>query len=206
MGGLASGHSELIRLSAVDYITGTTIIDSLVRPTNRVVDWRTRYSGVSYADMVRAEKKGEALNGWREARQELWRYINANTILIGHAMQNDLDALHLIHTNVVDSDILVGQATSVGTRRRWGLKQLCRELPEMQVQCGGKRGHCCLEDALAAREVVIWCGREPEALGAWGEVKKEEERLKREAERLKREEEARNRRKEQRLEGFDGGE
>lgn len=62
-------------------------------------------------------------------------------------------------------------------RRQWGLKMLCQELLNIVIQNDGK-GHDYLEDALAAREVGLWCIQRPWELANWGLVKKEEEQQK----------------------------
>ena len=88
--------SEVILMCAIDYLTGETLINTLVRPTRRVIDWRTRFSGVTSDTMVTATARGETLNGWKEARRETWKYIGADTVLVGHALQHDLDVLRMI--------------------------------------------------------------------------------------------------------------
>lgn len=129
--------------------------------------------------MAVAEARKETLSGWRGARAEVWRHIDADTILVGHSLQNDLDALRMIHTRVADSAILAGNAVGPGSTRRWGLKGLCHEFLGILVQTG-KAGHDCLEDALAAREVVLWCAQNTVKLADWGRIEADEERRKRE--------------------------
>ncbi|MCJ1463420.1 hypothetical protein MMC07_002027 [Pseudocyphellaria aurata] len=197
MAGLSNGRSEVILLCVADYFTGETLINSLVSPNEKVVDWRTRFSGVSRKAMADAEAQSKTLKGWQEARHELWKYIDADTILVGHALQNDLDVLRMIHTNVVDSAILAATALGPDICRSWALKQLCDELLGIKIQNKGRQGHDCLEDALAAREVVLWCCRHPQELESWGQVKRAEEEEKMKARKQAREE--REREKESKL-------
>lgn len=198
MAGVAGGMSELILLCVADYLTGETLIDSLVSPTKKVVDWRSQVSGVTLTKMAVAEARRRTLKGWQEARNELWRYIDSDTILVGQSLHHDLDVLRIIHTNVVDSAILTANALGPGTNRVWGLKSLCDELLGIEIQNKGRQGHDCLEDALAAREVVLWCCRHPQELENWGKVKREEEEKKMEERRKAQEE--RNREKEKKKE------
>lgn len=177
MAGIRGAHSTLIQLSVVDYLTGEILINSLVKPTDKVVDWRTRISGVTAQAMAEAVARGEALYGWKEARAELWKYIDADTILVGHSLQNDLDALRLIHTRIVDSGILAKNAVGP-SGRQWGLKGLCQELLRMDVQDSTRNGHDCTEDALAAREVVLWCCQTPLGLAEWAVAAKAQEEQK----------------------------
>lgn len=175
MAQVGGGMSEVILLCAADYLTGEILIHSLVSPTEKVVDWRTKYSGVTQSAMAMAEAQRQTLKGWQGARYELWRYIDADTVLVGHALQHDLDVLRMIHTNVVDSAILTKNALGPESHRSWGLKILCYELLGIEIQNKGLQGHDCWEDALAAREVVLWCCRHPQELRNWGKVKREEE-------------------------------
>lgn len=178
MAAVGGGMNVVILLCAADYLTGETLINSLVSPTEKVVDWRTKYSGVTRSAMAMAEAQCQTLKGWQGARYELWRYIDADTVLVGHALQHDLDVLRIIHTNVVDSAILTKNALGPESRRRWGLKTLCYEFLGIEIQNKGRKGHDCWEDALAAREVVLWCCRHPQELRNWGKVKREEEEKK----------------------------
>ncbi|KAI9768887.1 MAG: hypothetical protein M1839_003864 [Geoglossum umbratile] len=181
MAGVKGATSEVVLLCAVDYLTGETLVNKLIKPSKRVVDWRTRVSGVTAEAMAAAIAQGQALDGWQEARQELWSHVDADTVLIGHSLQNDLDVLRVVHTRVVDSAILARNAA--GGRRQWGLKSLCDELLGLEIQGYERKGHDCLEDTLAAREVVLWCTQNPQALEDWGRVKGEEEARKEEARR-----------------------
>jgi hypothetical protein len=127
--------------------------------------------------MAAATALGKTLEGWKGARTKLWKHVDMDTILVGHALQNDLDALRIIHPRVVDSSILTSNAVGLKSRT-WGLKSLCAEFLGINIQSNGKRGHDCVEDTLAAREVVLWCGQKPQELAHWGMIAKEREELK----------------------------
>ncbi|UPX13442.1 uncharacterized protein EKO05_0003950 [Ascochyta rabiei] len=189
------GHniSELARLSAIDYLTGEILIDTLVRPLHAVTDWRTQWSGVTAQAMNAAVASGTALQGAPEARTQLFTFVDTETVLVGHALHHDLAALGICHQNVVDSAALASKAVAMGARKQWGLQALCAELLTLSVQGHGSQGHDSVEDALAAREVVLWSLRNPGPLKAWGKRKKmemlEEDRLRkarRDAKRLAR--------------------
>jgi DNA polymerase III alpha subunit (gram-positive type) len=185
MVGVNGGHSEAVRFSAVDFLTGEVLVDTFVVPETEVTSWRTTVSGVTkglLADMVRQRR---TLNGWKEARQALWSHIDETTILIGQALSNDLDVLRMIHLKIVDTAILTKEAVEPNCSRAWGLKTLCQELLSKDVQ-GSASGHCCLEDSFAAREVVLWCLRHPDRLETWAGVQRaliQKMRAEREAEK-----------------------
>jgi DNA polymerase III epsilon subunit-like protein len=170
MVGVQNGRSELAFLSAVDFLTGEVLINDLVAPTQWVHDWRTPFSGITAREMSAAILRNAAIAGWPAAREELWKFIDSDTILIGQSLQFDLQALHISHPRIVDSAILVSEAvfgTTPKIRRMWGLKQICKEFFGLQIQTNSKLGHDGLEDTLAARELVLWCLRNPISLDLW---------------------------------------
>lgn len=172
MVGVNNGESEVARISAVDYLSGNVLIDTMILPTQAVVDWRTKFSGITKQALTSAVAEGRALKGWPAARNELWKHIDDRTILVGHALHHDLQALRMQHWQIVDSAILAQDA--VGVKPQWGLKTLCSQLLQIDVQNNGNNGHDSVEDALAAREVVLWCIAHPEELRVWGKERKSE--------------------------------
>ncbi|KAE8444537.1 hypothetical protein EG329_014461 [Mollisiaceae sp. DMI_Dod_QoI] len=177
MVGAHDGHAEqsiLARLSVIDFLTGEVIIDALVQPDERVTNWRTRYSGVTPAAMNAAIRNGSALRGHRSARQELWKHIDSETVIVGQSLKNDFDVMKIIHYVVVDSGIMTAEAVDIPTRPQFGLKMACAELLEINIQQDRRRGHDSVEDSLAAREVVLFCLTEREKLKRWAKVKREE--------------------------------
>ncbi|KAI0104745.1 ribonuclease H-like domain-containing protein [Nemania sp. FL0031] len=173
MVGLEDGSSDLVRLSVVDFLTGNIVIDNLVQPIGRVKDWRSRVSGVDHAILQAAKKdpKTTVLQGWPEARQKLFDIADANTILLGHALPNDLKILRIAADRVVDSQIITAQAvfgkSNAKFLRSWGLKSGCKELMSIAIQ-QPRVAHDPLEDALATRELIIWCLTHPKELLEWG--------------------------------------
>ncbi|KAI8958091.1 ribonuclease H-like domain-containing protein [Daldinia sp. FL1419] len=195
MVGIAGGRSELARICVMDLFTREVLIDSLVLPTQNVTDWRTKYSGITRAMITQAKARGNALDGWPAARSKLFEIADADTILIGHSLNHDLQVIHIIHHKVVDSAIVVAEAVfGKGNKlgRQWGLKTLCQELLGIKIQAS-KSGHDCMEDTLASRELLLWCFREREKLEVWAkdalakyetEKKKREERQKAKAQEM----------------------
>ncbi|GAB1318175.1 Exonuclease domain-containing protein [Madurella fahalii] len=103
MGTASDGETELIRLTAIDYFTGEILINSLVYPNISMQHYNTRYSGVTRAEMEKARRQMRCLFGKHAARRALWRFVGPETIVVGHAAQNDLASLRWIHHSVVDS-------------------------------------------------------------------------------------------------------
>jgi DNA polymerase III epsilon subunit-like protein len=163
-----NGVSEVARISAIDYLSGDILIDTLVQPTQPVTDWCTKYSGITEEAMVEAIAQGKTLNGWPEARASLFEHIDANTVLVGQSLQHDLIALGIKHHQIVDTAILTAGAVGRKVKKRWGLKDVCNQLLGVIIQSHGEAGHDSVEDAFAAREVVLWCIQHPGELKQWG--------------------------------------
>ena len=190
MAGVEGNRNELIQVCVVDYVTGDVLLDTLVEPLGKVVDWRTRCHGVTVDVMRDAVAQGKTLKGWKEARRELWTFIDWDTVIVGSALHNDLDVLGIIHSNIVDSELLASKEIGPLCSQNWGLKTMCDELLRIPIQMKGKSGHECLEDAFASREIVLWCTCNPVEFRVWARVKTEEEQLKlqqREVEKKRRE-------------------
>ncbi|KAE8384823.1 ribonuclease H-like domain-containing protein [Aspergillus alliaceus] len=186
---------EVAFLSAVDFLTGEVLINHYVQPTDKVTDWTTRVSGITPAAMAEAVANGQALNGWQSARQALFNYVDAQTVLIGHALNSDLDVLGIYHSRVVDSVIVASEAVfgilSVFSRL-YSLKILSEEFLNLQIQ-PENHPHVCLEDTLATRDVVLSFLRDPEGLITWARMAK----AKHEAEQAEREAKRRQKRQQQ---------
>ncbi|KAF3403693.1 RNA exonuclease 3 [Penicillium rolfsii] len=123
---------------------------------------------------------GAAFSSWREARDKLWGFMDGSTILVGQSLKYDLEVLGICHANIVDTAVLTAEAvfpSVISTKplpRVWGLKSLAKELLNLEIQ-NGDRGHSALEDAYAAREIAIWCIRNPEELKMWAENARHQE-------------------------------
>ncbi|EQL00849.1 3'-5' exonuclease [Ophiocordyceps sinensis CO18] len=103
MGTAASGECELIRVSVVDYFSRRVLLDSLVLPQVKMAHYNTRYSGISRQMMEDARRRGECFVGRDQARSAVWQLVEQDTIVIGHAGQQDLTSLRWIHPLIVDT-------------------------------------------------------------------------------------------------------
>lgn len=103
MGTASTGETELIRVSAVDYFSGTVLLDSLVYPDIKMIHYNTRYSGITRQQMENARRARSCLFGRANARKALWKFIGPNTIVIGHGGNSDFTSLRWIHTAIIDT-------------------------------------------------------------------------------------------------------
>lgn len=150
MGTAVSGDAELIRLTAIDFFTQKVLVDKLVQPSVPMRHFNTRFSGITAADMRNAVRRQECLFGRENARNELWKFVGPDTVVIVHGGHNDLSVLRWIHPALIDSFILEGYRPRAEGGR--SLKSLCDRILNLQIQEG--RGHDSFEDAAACRELV----------------------------------------------------
>lgn len=173
---VARGRRELAFISAVDFLTGEVLINSYVQPQHKVTNWKSEISGVTNSAVAAAVTSGQALRGWKAARQALWEHIDSATILVGHSLHSDLSVLGIYHSRVFDSAIFTAEAVfpdlirpTQGLKRLWGLKALAQDLlGGLDIQ-NSNHGHDCLEDTMATREIVLCCLGNPELLKLWAE-------------------------------------
>lgn len=92
--GYTTAGMELIRLTAVDQDM-QVLLDEVVLPSNMIIDLNTKYSGIKTLEGVKYDLEG--------LRKELFKYIDQDTIIVGHGLENDMNALRLIHTNIIDT-------------------------------------------------------------------------------------------------------
>ena len=161
---------ELIRLTATSWPTGQEVLDVLVRPLGEVLDLNSQFSGVfpeDYADAVPHDlnltASGHAPSDETKsrlrlvespfvARALLFSHLAPSTPLIGHALDNDLNATRIIHPSIVDSVLLYPHPR--GLPLRLGLKVLTKKHLDRDIQTGGAQGHDSKEDARAAGDLV----------------------------------------------------
>ncbi|KAF1912739.1 hypothetical protein BDU57DRAFT_541469 [Ampelomyces quisqualis] len=106
MGTAASGDSEPIRVTLIDYFSKEILVNNIIFPDVSMRHLNTKYSGVSWDDMNKAKRQQTCLWGVKGTREALWRHIGPGTIVVGHGANNDLRALRWMHSSVVDSLII----------------------------------------------------------------------------------------------------
>ncbi|KAL8707089.1 MAG: hypothetical protein Q9220_007815 [cf. Caloplaca sp. 1 TL-2023] len=158
---------ELIRLTATAWPDGREILDVLVRPLGEVLDLNSRFSGVwpeHYASAVshagETSQHAQAdlapalqtVDSPAKARELLFELLTPQTPLIGHALENDLNAARILHPVIVDSCLLFPHPR--GLPLRFGLKMLMKRYFDRDIQMGGAQGHDSKEDARAAGDLV----------------------------------------------------
>lgn len=171
---------ELIRLTAVSWPSGDELLDILVYPVGEYIDLNTRYSGVRPEDMAEAERwkpgddatptiipssdtskpprrKLKIVPSPKDARDLFFSLISPETPVVGHGLENDLNALRVVHPIIVDSILLYPHKRGLPIRN--GLKWLTETVLGRQIQVTSNndnemQGHDSAEDARAAGDLV----------------------------------------------------
>ena len=176
---------ELIRLTATSW-SSSTLLDVLVRPYGVVLDLNSRWSGVMPSQLVNApmlkvngngkeydpaqvagEKALHIVESPAAARELLLTFLTPQTPVIGHGLENDLNAVRLIHLTIVDTALLFAHPRGLPYRN--ALRTLVAQHLGRTIQAGGgliagddlsegaiAAGHDSKEDANAAGDLVRW--------------------------------------------------
>ncbi|OJT04159.1 hypothetical protein TRAPUB_5204 [Trametes pubescens] len=152
-----TGGMRVARVSVVDS-AGQEIFDEYVRMDEgvEVIDYNTRFSGIT------PENLGSARLPLASIRRSMDAFISSETIIIGHALENDLKTLRMIHHRCVDTAVLFPHPAGAPYRR--ALRALVKEHLGQTIQAAGAAGHSSVEDSIATLDLVRWHvinGRKP---------------------------------------------
>lgn len=169
---------ELVRLTATSWPTGEELLDVLVHPLGEILDLNSRFSGVWPEDMAQAvpwsaddptpsksgmesaseegeissKKKLKIVSSPQVARDLLFSLISPTTPLIGHGLENDLNAVRIVHHTLIDTVLLYPHRAGLPFRN--GLKMLMDTHLNRKIQQETLLGHDSAEDARAAGDLV----------------------------------------------------
>jgi len=151
--------TSLARISLIRYPTGTVVIDKLVKPKLPITNYFTQYSGMTF------EKLENVTTSLEDIQQELLEILTPSSLLLGHSLDSDLNALKLTHPFVVDTSIIYPHPR--GLPLRSSLKYLANKYLKREIQTGGANGHNSVEDAQAVLDLVkLKCEKGPK----WGTI------------------------------------
>jgi RNA exonuclease 1 len=141
-----SGDFELARLSVINW-HGETLLDELVKPENPIKDYLTQYSGIT------KEMLDPVTTTLHDMQQKLLKLITPTTIIVGHSLNSDLNALKMTHPFLIDTSIIFPHPQ--GAPLKHGLKWLSSRFLKRDIQKNhGSTGHDSVEDARATLDLV----------------------------------------------------
>ncbi|KAG6888219.1 hypothetical protein C0995_009755 [Termitomyces sp. Mi166 len=140
--GIDGTESSLARVSLVNFY-GAVQLDEFVRQRERVVDYRTQYSGIRETDMIKAKSFDEV--------QKKVAELLKDRILVGHAVYNDLKVLLLSHPRPMtrDTQFYAGKHKVVKSKYV-ALRNLVKQELDVTIQSGE---HSSVTDARATMAV-----------------------------------------------------
>uniref|UniRef100_A0A4W5MBI8 REX1, RNA exonuclease 1 homolog n=1 Tax=Hucho hucho TaxID=62062 RepID=A0A4W5MBI8_9TELE len=141
---------ELTRVTVINSEL-KVIYDTFVKPESKVVDYNTRFSGVTEEDLENASIT------LRDVQAVMLNMFSAESILIGHSLESDLFALKVIHSTVVDTAIVFPHRLGLPYKR--ALRNLMADHLKRIIQ-DSVEGHDSSEDACACMELMMWKIRE----------------------------------------------
>ena len=147
---------SLARISVVDW-DGKTVLDRIVKPALPVKDYFTQFSGITEKHLE------DVTTTLEDIQKDLLAICTPSTILLGHSLESDLNALKFSHPFIVDTAIIYPHPR--GLPLRSSLKFLANKYLKREIQKGGENGHDSVEDALAVLDLVkLKCEKGPK----WG--------------------------------------
>ncbi|KAB1263051.1 RNA exonuclease 5 [Camelus dromedarius] len=140
---LTSKGRELTRISLVAE-GGCCVMDELVKPDNKIVDYLTSFSGITKKILNPVTTK------LKDVQRQLKALLPPNAVLVGHSLDLDLRALKMIHPYVIDTSLLYVREQG----RRFKLRFLAKAILGKDIQCSDRLGHDATEDARTTLELA----------------------------------------------------
>lgn len=160
---LSNGQHEVVKIAAIDVLTCRVLMSHLVctDSNNQVANWHKPVTGLSsFADMEAARQAGyRVLKGWTAARSALFKFIDKETIIVGHNLRSELDALRIIHGRAIDIVKIVEKAAQGPlSKAQVSLDSWCRDVANVATLKKDDKifGRDYLMRAFAAREIGLW--------------------------------------------------
>lgn len=135
--------TEVTKVTVVNHLF-QVVYESLVKPKNPILDYNTVFSGLREGDLDNVKVTLE------DVQAELLHLFNDRTILIGHALRNDLKVLKIAHMKVIDTEDVFPHNKGLPYTR--SLKRIVEEQFRMSIQ---KFDHDSKQDAIACMNLML---------------------------------------------------
>ncbi|XP_073143508.1 small RNA degrading nuclease 1 [Henckelia pumila] len=140
------GTEALVKVCAVDRNLQVKL-DAVVNPNKAIADFRTEITGMSAIDL------DGVTCSLPDVQKSMKKLLSHGTILVGHSLHNDLQALKVDHARVIDTSYIFKDANRP-TRKKPSLSLLCKAKLGYELRKPGNP-HNCLDDACAAMKLVL---------------------------------------------------
>ncbi|KAH0828120.1 hypothetical protein J3R83DRAFT_3791 [Lanmaoa asiatica] len=147
---LTEDGKELTRVCIIDYESGIVVYDKLVKPPKPVIDYLTKWSGITEASLA------TATTTLGEVQTQLLTILapqgGPTSILVGHSLESDLKALRVCHPLCIDTALVYHHPR--GRPLKPGLAWLTKKWCHREIQTRGEGGHDPEEDARACVDLL----------------------------------------------------
>ena len=109
--------------------SGQLIYDEFFKPEIEITNYMTQFSGITEEILRNVTKNINNLH------EDLGKIMDSDTILVGHSLENDLNAMKVIHERVIDTSVLFMRRN--GSKIK--LKTLANQILKRNIQVGS---HC----------------------------------------------------------------
>lgn len=140
----SKAENELTRVSIVDE-NYQSVYETLVRPSNPIVDYLTPWSGITKEMMQDVTKTLE------QVQKDVSNVLPSDAILVGQSLNCDLSAMKLMHPYVIDTSVIFN--ISGDRNRKSKLQVLAKAFLDEDIQMKST-GHNSIEDSTASLKLT----------------------------------------------------